>query len=174
MICSRIVNDSHLVEKKNKYLVDTNILIYLYGDSRLVTENSKLKVLARKFNQALNIGCEVYVPAIVISEFINKYHRLEANNLKKRLGLKPFDYKRNYRNTIEFEKNNKFILETIKSAILSRCKVIDDCFTEDSKEAILDINKGQDFNDVIIINIANKKGLYLISADIDSQKIMIK
>ncbi|MBR3614173.1 MAG: type II toxin-antitoxin system VapC family toxin [Clostridia bacterium] len=174
MICSRIVDETHLVEKKNKYLVDTNILIYLYGDSRLVTETPKLKGLSAKFNQALNIGCDVYIPAIVISEFINKYHRLEWNNIKKRIGRKNYDYKRDYRNSTDFIKNNKFIMETLKTTILSRCKMIEDKFTVDNKDILFNVNEGQDFNDVLIINIANKNGLYLISADMDSQKIVIK
>ena len=84
MICNRIVDELHLVDKKNEYIVDTNILLYLYGDSRLITENKKIKSMAYKFNVALDNGCKVYVPSMVISEFINRYHKLKLNKIKKK------------------------------------------------------------------------------------------
>lgn len=67
MICNKFVDNSHLVEKANKYIVDTNILIYLFGDTALKTETKKIKMLSDKYNQALNLGCKIYIPAVVIS-----------------------------------------------------------------------------------------------------------
>lgn len=174
MICNKYVDQSHLINKENKYLVDTNILLYLYGDIALRTENQKIKKLSEKFNNALDMGCDVYVPAIVISEFINRYHKLEFKRIKKNLKNNKLNYKRDYRDTRIYEENNRFIMATIKESILSRCKMIEDGFTEFYKDKLLGENIGQDFNDIIIINIANKNNCYLISADIDVGKIIIK
>lgn len=174
MICNKIVDESHFIDKNNKYLVDTNILIYLYGDPMLKTESEKLKRLSITFNNALNIGCTVYVPAIVISEFINRYHRLEFERIKQLKGNKKLQYKRDYRDTEKYKQNNEFIIKTIKESILTRCTMIEDKFVDEYKNKIFDINEGQDFNDVIIINIANKNNCYLISADIDAKKIEIR
>lgn len=173
MICSRIVDEYHIVEKNNRYIVDTNVLIYLYGDSALRTETEKLKLMSRKYNAALDLGCKVYVPAIVISEFVNKWHRLQFKNIKFLKGRKNLDYKKDYRNTKKYIENNEFIIKTINESILSRCIMIDDGFKEEEKTKIFGINEGQDFNDVLIINIANNNKCYLLSADIDAKKIVI-
>lgn len=174
MICSRLVDESHLVEKKNKYLVDTNILLYLYGDAALSTETEKIKMLSNKFNRALEVGCEVFVPAVVIGEFINRYHKLEFNHMKK-VNLSVRDYKRDYRDKQCYLDNNKYIVEdVVKKIILDRCKVISDGLDRANLESIFSINENQEFNDNLIIDIANRNNLYLISADKDTKKIRIR
>ncbi len=174
MICNRIVDETHLVNKKNEYLVDTNILLYLYGDQRLKTETEKIKVMSRKFNIALDSGCNVYVPAMVIGEFINRYHKLEFNHLIKKSGNKNLIYKKDYRNKKIFIDNNKFIVNTVKNTILDRCKLINDGFEKANIDTIFSENENQEFNDNLLIDIANRNNLYLISADIDTKKINIK
>lgn len=173
MICNRIVDELHLVDKKNEYIVDTNILLYLYGDSRLITENKKIKSMAYKFNVALDNGCKVYVPSMVISEFINRYHKLEFNQIKKKNSSRKLDYKKDYRNSHIFIENNKFIINTVKNTILDRCKLISDDFENANINAIFSENENQEFNDNLLIDIANRNNLYLISADIDTKKIKI-
>ena len=173
MICNKIVDASHLVEEKNKYIVDTNILIYLYGDTALKTETKKVKILYEKYNKALNLGCKVYIQAVVISEFINRWHKLEFDKIKRLEKNYKLNYKKNYRDTEKYKENNEFIMKTIKDSILSRCIMINDNFNDEDKEKLFADNEGQDFNDVLIINIANKNGCYLLSADIDAKKIVI-
>lgn len=174
MICSRIVDEMHIISNKNEYLVDTNILLYLYGDSMLKTEDDKKKKLSRKFNDAVDSNCNVYVPAIVIGEFINRYHKLEFDKMKKRQGNMKLQYKRDYRNTQKFIENNKFIIKTVKNTILDRCKLISDNFSNVDINKIFSEEENQEFNDNLIIDIANRNGLYLISADADASKIRIR
>ena len=83
------------------------------------------------------------------------------------------NYKKDYRNTEKYKENNKFIIKTIKSSILSRCIMINDNFNDEDKEKLFADNDEQDFNDVLIINMANKNDCYLLSADIDVKKISI-
>lgn len=172
MICSKFVDKQHLIEPKNKYLVDTNILLYLYGNSSFKVKDNKKEELSTKFCRALDLKCDVYVPAIVISEFINRYHKNEFNKMKEK--SKNLQYKKDYRNTERFIKNNKFIINTVRETILDRCKLINDNFSNVDIEKIFSENDNQEFNDNLIIDIANKNGLYLISADIDASKIKIK
>lgn len=174
MICNKIVDEMHLVDKKNEYIVDTNILLYLFGDEKLSTETPKIKSLSGKFNIALNAGCNVYVPAMVIGEFVNRFHKLRFNALKKKKNNNKLEYKRDYRNTEEYISNNKFIVNTIKNTILDRCKIINDGFENANIDKIFAVNENQEFNDNLLIDIANRNNLYLISADIDTKKITIK
>ena len=175
MICNKIVDETHLIEPKNKYIVDTNILIYLYGDTELKTENKRNKMLSEKFLHALNIKCKVYIPAIVLSEFINRFHKLEYKRIRRNYTKKcKYDYKNDYRNSEDYKKNNQFILNTIKHTILDRCELISDEFEKSNIEKIMAVEDNQDFNDNLIIDIANRNGLYVISADMDTKKIQIK
>ncbi len=174
MICSRIVDEMHLVNKEYKYIVDTNILLYLYGDTALVTETKKTKEMSNKFNIALNNKCTVYVPAMVIGEFINRYHKLEFNRMKKKDKNRYRDYKNDYRDKEIYIKNNKYILKTVKESILSRCKLIDDGFTKANIEKIFSEDENQEFNDNLLMDIANRNELYLISGDRDTKKISFK
>ena len=173
MICSKIVDSMHIVNKENKYLVDTNILLYLYGDTSLSTENAKIKSLSSKFNLALTSKCTVYVSAMVIGEFINRFHKLEFNKMKKK-NPSLNNYKRDYRDTQLYINNNKYIVKTVKETILDRCELISDDFDKSNIEKIFSVDENQEFNDNLIIDIANRNNLYLISADIDTQKITIK
>ena len=173
MICSRIVDSMHIVDKKNKYLVDTNILLYLYGDSDLSTETQKIKMLSSKFNAALDNNCTVYVPAIVIGEFINRYHKLEFKRMQKK-DRSIRDYKRDYRDTPKYIENNKYIIKTVKETILDRCTLISDDFSSIEIDKIFSVDENQEFNDNLIISIANKNNLYLISADKDTNVISIR
>lgn len=51
--------------------------------------------------------------------------------------------------------------------------MINDNFNDEDKEKLFADNDEQDFNDVLIINMANKNDCYLLSADIDVKKISI-
>lgn len=171
MICSRIVDEMHLVDKKYEYIVDTNILLYLYGDETSSTENKRIKALSSKFNNALNMGCNMYVPAMVIGEFINRFHKLRFEQIMRKQKNNKLNYKKDYRNTKQYIDNNKFIITTIRETILDRCKLISDDFSASNIDKIFAENECQEFNDNLLIDIANRNNLYLISADIDTKKI---
>lgn len=174
MICSRIVDETHLVTKENKYIVDTNILLYLYGNDSFRNVNDKTKILSKKYITALDLGCDVYVPAIVISEFVNRFHKSEFDMMKNK-SREKLNYKRDYRDTKKYIENNKYIIENVvQKTILDRCKVISDGFVDSDLDKIFALGENQEFNDNLIIDIANRNNLFLISADRDSRKILIK
>ncbi len=172
MIANKIVESGHFPKKENKYIVDTNILIYLYGDGSTKQKNEKKERLSIILANALDIGCDVFIPCTVVSEFINVYHRNYFYKYKKKFNWQ--DYKRDYRNSKKYLDNNKFLYCTLINNILDRCKLISDGFAEASIEKLMSIDANQDFNDNVLINIANTNDLYIISDDIDTKKIQIK
>ena len=172
MIASKIVEEGHLPLKEYKYIVDTNILIYSYGNGSIKQKNNKKEMLSIILSNALDIGCDVFIPCTVVSEFINVYHRNYFNKNKTKYNWQ--DYKRDYRNSKKYSDNNNFLYNTVINNILDRCKLISDGFAEASIEKLMAIDANQDFNDNVIINIANTNDLYIISDDIDTKKIQIK
>lgn len=169
MIANKIIEDFHLVKKENKYIVDTNILVYAYGDGDSSKNKERLTTI---MVNALNCGCDVYIPSIVVSEFVNCVHRNYFNKHKYSRGW--HDFKKDYRNTPKYVENNNFIYRTFKENILDRFKLISDGFESASISNLMAIDETQDFNDNLIIDIANKNGLFIISDDLDTKKIHIK
>lgn len=176
MICNKIIDKTHLFEKSNEYIVDTNVLISLYGNKKYnqqISSNNKLKIATQYYNKAIDHGCNVYVPAIVISEFANLFFKECWNELKLKDPKKYIDKKRDYRNTPKYERDCKYIKEVIENQIFKVLIPISDDFEELSVDQMFKIDD-EDFNDRLIIHIANKKNLYVISADIDIIKMKIK
>ena len=133
-------------------------------------KDKKKEKLSTTLVNVLDIGCEVFIPCIVVSEFINHYHRSYFKKHKKEYDWK--DYKDDYRNSQKYIENNEFLYLTLTKNIFDRCKLISDGFADVSIEKIMSIDAKQDFNDNVIIDIANKNDLYIISDDIDTSKIL--
>lgn len=176
MICNKVIDQYHLFEKKNKYIVDTNVLISLYGNKKYnqqINTNKKLKKAVENYNKALDQKCTIYVPAIVISEFVNLFFKERWNELQTNDSNKYKDQKKDYRNTELYVKDCTFIKTVIEKQILNVLEPIDDDFSNLSVDQMFKLDE-DDFNDRLIIHIANKNNLYVISADADIKKMKIK
>lgn len=175
MICNNIIDKYHLFERKNKYIVDTNVLIALFGNKKYnqqINENSKLKKAIENYNKAIDNHCIVYVPAIVLSEFVNLFFNERFNELKSKYPNKYHNFKKDYRNKNEYIKDCNYIKDVIEKQILNDLKPISDDFDKLSIEQMFKFDE-DDFNDRLIIHIANINNLYVISADADVKKIKI-
>lgn len=172
MIASKVIDDYHFPSKEKKYIVDTNILLYAYGNGNINKSKSKER-LSIVLANALDCNCDVFIPSIVMSEYINRFHRDYFNKNMKKYGWKSNEYKTKYRNSEKFKENNEFLYRNINDNFISRFKLISDSFEEVSITNIISLNDNQDFNDNLIIHIANKNNLYIISDDIDTKKINI-
>ena len=168
MIANKIIDSSHLVMPENGYIVDTNMLLYMYGNEKSTGNKERLGIIMAK---ALDMKCNVYVPAIVISEFIKVFHRKEFAKINKQHNK---DFKRDYQLTALYNSNNEFLLKTIKDNIFSVCKLIGDNFETTSLDDIFGGDANQTFNDNLIIKIENENNLYIISDDIDTRRIKYK
>lgn len=176
MICNKVIDKDHIFSKNNGYIVDTNVLLSLYGNKRYsqqINENIKLKNATQYYNRAIDCGCNIYVPAIVISEFTNLFFKERWNELKSVDKARYKDMKRDYRNTKQYEIDSDYIKEVIEKNIFSIAKPISDNFAEMSLDKMFKYDN-DDFNDRLIINIANNNNLYVISADFDVKRIKIK
>ena len=172
MICNKLIDKSHLFEKNNEYIVDTNVLISLYGNKKYnqqIDKNEKLKMATQYYNRAIDQKCTVYVPAVVISEFVNLFFKECWNELKISNPQKYKCKKRDYRNTKKYEQDCKYIKEVIEDQIFKVLKPISDSFDDLSLDQMFKLDE-DDFNDRLLMHIANKKNLYVISADVDIKK----
>lgn len=176
MICNRIIDSGHLFEKGNKYIVDTNVIVGQFGHPyyvKNVKNNPKLQEAINNYNKAVNAKAKIYVPAIVISEYVNLYFSKRFEELQSQDPNKFKNKKKDYWNSSEYVDDCEYIKGVLKNDVLHNIEVIDDEFNSIDIDQVFSFNNA-DFNDNLIIHIANKKGMYVISGDMDFPKIPIK
>lgn len=176
MIANNIIDNSHIYDGKKSYLIDTNILLSLYGHPYFCNcdqSNRKLSLAQKQFNKALDSNSRIYVPAIVISEFLNRCLKASFFDFKQKYKHlnKKLDYKLDYRTSNEYRDDLNHYLEVLKNVVFSKLTYINDSFNTADLNSLFTFNN-DDFNDKILIHIANTNNLYIISADMDIKKIV--
>jgi predicted nucleic acid-binding protein len=155
--------------KDRKVFLDTNIWIYLFCPLSHSRE-FVVKKYSRAFNHLIRSNSKLYTDVTVLSEFINRYLRLAfyvyiENNEKG----KDFDFKRDYKQTEDFNDNIKLIVTTIKNKILSRVSIANVNYKNKNIKALIDSLKKRmiDFNDLHIEKLCKLKGFILLTDDGD-------
>jgi len=150
----------------DKFLLDTNILLFLYSEIYEISENSRL-ISYQDFMDKINFK-NVYITPLNLSEY--------ENVLKRRKFNEVID---NYRSFKEFRESKEFS-EFYKEIILyfelfTPFNLINIKFSKEIFNEYLDLAKnymkrGQvsfDFNDYLIAKTAEDLDLYLVTDDKD-------
>lgn len=146
----------------DKVMLDANIWLILQGP-----QGNPFDYRTKTYSQALAnmiaAKCQIIVDALVVSEFVNAYARLEFN-LKKQPGD---DFKR-FRNSSEFKPIAIDIANEVKS-ILKISHPIESGFSTLNHNHLADEFSGgdSDFNDLIIAEICRANNYYLVTHDGD-------
>lgn len=156
-----------MIKKGDKIFIDTNILIFLFSPSSMPKNSQQQKI--SKYSDILNNvrknENEIFVSSLVISEFINRYLRLDFN--KKKEQSKTMDYKKDYRNNVEGRKAFDMAMKQLeKFYTLTSAKHIGDGF-ESVEFSAFSEKSNLDFNDVIIAEIVKSNGLRILTDDND-------
>jgi len=143
---------------------DANVLIYLFWPSgRYRWERN----YSRAFASLLRQNNELYVDFLVISEIINRAHRIEYekhlrnNNLTKQ----QFSYK-NYRDGAEGQSALSDIYLVVNDSILTTFSVIEKSFDKGVIQSFLTVET-LDFVDKAILNICLENDYVLCTNDRD-------
>lgn len=148
---------------KEKVLLDTNILLYLFGPFNGGNDYGYSSFL----NDSLTANAKLYVNNQILSEFINRNCRLAYEQYLKnsQLSRNKFPYKKSYRKTKDFNYNYQLSMEIIETEILAISTIID------IKACDIDrtISEWQmlDFNDELILQGAKRECLNIVTHDTD-------
>ena len=145
-------------------LFDANILLYLFG-LNVVSNNQKWAVNAysRLFGLCLKNGKTLCVDVFVLSEFINRYLRMEYDNYKQSTGNK-IDFKP-FRNSPEGIKASQDVDIIVKNKILKVFDVVGKTF---DKADILAISLDKtDFNDALLVGVCQEHNCIFVTNDAD-------
>jgi len=163
----KIINlNSYSPSKSDNFIFDTNIWLYLYcplGDYKTLIikkyENFLVKII--KANST------IFLSSLILSEFINRYIRLDFN-IKNKIDPDKFsDFKKDYRTSPEFLVTVKALQATIRQQIIKITKNISDDFNNYDLTYIINNVDKADFNDLCIEELSSISNYKIVTDDKD-------
>jgi predicted nucleic acid-binding protein len=141
-------------------LLDANIWLFVYGPQK--PRDSRVAVYSKALERILVARSRVYIDALIVSEFINAYARLEWRLLAPAIEFKKF------RKSKEFKPVAEAIAADVKR-VLRHCTRVENGFESLAVDALLDEYAAgdSDFNDQILTTLCNKKSLTMVTDDGD-------
>ncbi len=153
---------SHSFSNTDAILVDANIWLYLYGPAANPT-NSMVRTYSNVFSRILAAGSRLFLDVLVLSEFINRFARLEMRRLQP-----------DQRNFKAFRRSADFLpvarsIEAQVNQILMVSQPVDHPFAEwNHADLLKDFCAGAvDWNDQLIAENCRKNGLAVLTNDGD-------
>jgi predicted nucleic acid-binding protein len=151
--------ENYTFKSSDQLLLDTNIWLLLYGP---ILNNPRVKIYSQAFKKILKARCQIFIDALIVSEFINRYARIQQGVIAPEIRFK------------DFRKNDVFkdiacSIADDTSRVLNYCRQIDSGFeTIDMSSLLQEYRAGNsDFNDQIVTALCNNKNLILLTDDVD-------
>lgn len=156
------------LQPTDRLLFDCNVLMYIFYTYGGYSQK-QVSIYNLLFRGALANSCEMYIPSIEISEFINTYIRNEYARYLRRhhLDRRKFDFKHYYRATEDYESTIQEIKSIINRQILSIFQKLDDNFSQIDISDIYNKPDLFDYNDRYYCKLAEKHSLIIITNDSD-------
>ncbi len=146
--------------KDRKIFFDANILIYLFWPSGSFNWEKSYASILKKLLTQKN---ELCIDFLVISEIINRIHRIEFSKCSKI--NKSLNYK-SYRNSVDGQTTMLDIYTIISTNILNHFTVLEKSFSKIEIQSFLTIDS-LDFSDKAILLTCSENNCVLITNDAD-------
>jgi len=171
---SKIKVNDFMPKKDDNILIDTNVLIPLFYPTM---SGNEMKDYENLYSNTIKNKANLIISSIQISEFINRCIRFQYKLYCQDNPDKDVEFKRDYRNTDDYNESMDSILEIVKNDIATSFAFIDDNFSKMKQDDIFLPGFSYDFNDAILVEIAKAQKAYLVTNDRDfanySSKISI-
>lgn len=153
----------HRFNASDRLLVDANVWMFVHGPlpcpSRLSDAYSKALLQMRASK------CQVFIDILILSEFVNRFARIEFDQTSP--SIKPANFKQ-YRDSTLFAPVAREIAVNVRK-ILSAAAPCESGFAALNVNALLNVFEAgkTDFNDQVIGEICKSKSLSLVTNDAD-------
>ena len=153
---------SHTPKKNEKFFLDANIWMYLYcpladSNKRIVAGYSAF------FEKMIQANSPIYTSSGIISEFVNRYLKLDHNLNKKEYP----HYKRDYRGSSCYTDTFKTVKAAVSDKILKWGTRLSDGFEHLNVEDIIHQAEATDFNDSLFSNMLKTTDIAVLTDDRD-------
>lgn len=148
----------------DKFLFDTNILVFLYNSLNPDLNETKSEVYSNFMAEIVKSGATIYLTSLNLAEFVNVLISREYN-IKKQGKDDSYQKKRDFRNSDDYT----YAIEQIKPIIrrmLSTFTKLSDNFEELAIENLTNDIK-IDFNDEYFNYLCNYNDIKIITDDVD-------
>ena len=165
MIIPNLSASTYTPKADDVLLFDTNILIYLFYP---VMNSFSTQTYQSLYAKALKNKSTLILPAIQLSEFINRCIRFQFNLYKdSQPDGSSIDFKQGYRGTDDYRDSMTGILDIVKTDIFPNFTLINDQFNTVNPDEILRYGFSYDFNDAFLVQIANQNNASIVTHDYD-------
>jgi hypothetical protein len=156
--------DHYNYSGKEALLFDTNIWLLIFGPQYSANDPRTVRY-SLGFKRILAAKACIFIDALILSEFINRWARYACNNVPA--GQKPQNYKA-FRKSPIFQTVAQDIAVTTRK-IMNFCNRTDSGFdTLDMNSLLNDFETGKrDFNDQVLEDLCARRGLNLVTDDAD-------
>lgn len=153
------------------FFFDNNIWMYLFCPLANFGKEKKQNAYSSFFNQLLSRKLHIYTNALVLSEFSNRYLRLDYDLARKDVKTAALfnNYKQDYVGSARY----KATVNEVKiclNKIVQVCQRCSDEFNSINLEEVLNLFQQIGFNDSYYIHQAIKKNWKIVSDDSDFTK----
>lgn len=147
---------------KDRLFLDANIWLYLHGPQQ-PQPPGYVETYTNAFKRILSAQSSVFIDVIIVSEFINRYARLQQN-----LVTPSIENFKDFRKSPFFKLHALGIADGVRR-ILKNCSRIESGFAElRMNELLNDFAEGDsDFNDQVIVELCKREELTLVTHDGD-------
>jgi predicted nucleic acid-binding protein len=150
--------------KDRKVFFDANVFIYLFWPTG---ENRWIHSYSRLYKELLKQGNAIVTDFLVISEIINRMHRIEHGNYLNRNQLSNQDFKyKQYRDSDTGKQDLSDIFSVVQHEILDNFTILGKSFGKQDIAEFMVIGK-LDFNDKAIESICRDNDCVLVTNDAD-------
>lgn len=154
-------------DTKRKYLLDTNFLFSVFGNTDLSNRNTNRQKKYLDFIAvAKEKNYELFVSSLALSEYFNRVLRFHFQVWKQKEGNDNKDYKKDFRSSRECRDCIAAMKEEIDQ-IAKTCKFIDDSFSLYKKEDYFPYFEEFDFNDSLFAHVSLTNDCVLVTDDRD-------
>lgn len=150
----------------DKLFFDANIWLFIYGPQRK-PDDLQVRHYSSAFSKAIHNHCQIFIDDLVLSEFINRYTRIEFSRINQESSGYYKTFKQ-FRNSSEFPAVAKAITSELRRLFQHATQVDNGFASLDIQSLISEFEKGKsDINDMIIAKLCQTKGLVLVTDDGD-------
>ena len=144
-------------------LFDANVWISIHHPRE--SGGSRARVYSRALREIRRAGSSLFVDVLVLSEFVNRYARLDHYVARKRGASSDF---KSFRDSALFAKTAEGIADACRR-ILACCARTETPFKSLDLDALLAAYEqgGSDFNDSVLAELCRAGGLKLVTHDAD-------
>lgn len=156
------LSDLNKFNSTDKVLVDANVLMYVYCPLNSRGYETFISHYTDTLQKIADAKASVFVNSLIVSEFINRWLRLDFG----KSGLANF--KKDYRSSDRYKKTIKAILRELNK-FYQQCSVqhLDDGFSSVNVQSSYIQFPESDFNDIIIAENAKLNGCQVLTQDGD-------